>query len=123
MKVEKTILPLKRRDKIFFLLLLLYIAVNNDNMYIHRAGNPHLFLLSLINIPQPRNAATHRASGAERRRRKQNRRCNFAKACWNVIGVHFTFTRTLNQILSRIRRSIDVPFDNHSNVLVYLDNS
>jgi hypothetical protein len=37
-------------------------------------------------------------------------RCNFAKACWNSIGIQYTSTRTLNQILSRIKRSLDVPF-------------
>nr|TKW30242.1 hypothetical protein SEVIR_2G022800v2 [Setaria viridis] len=37
-------------------------------------------------------------------------RCNFAKSCWRSIGISFTPTRTVMQILKQIRNRLDLPF-------------
>jgi hypothetical protein len=37
-------------------------------------------------------------------------RCNFAKACWNAIGVSVVTTRPLLQILRKIKEKLAVPF-------------
>jgi hypothetical protein len=37
-------------------------------------------------------------------------RCNFAKACWNSIGVTFTSSRAILQILEKIKDALALPF-------------
>jgi hypothetical protein len=37
-------------------------------------------------------------------------RCNFAKACWNSIGVTFITTRPILQIFRIIKEKLSVPF-------------
>lgn len=37
-------------------------------------------------------------------------RCNFAKACWQSIGITFTSTRSVMQIFRGIRRRLNVSF-------------
>ena len=37
-------------------------------------------------------------------------RCRFAKACWNSIGISFSTTRNILQIISHIKRALHLPF-------------
>jgi hypothetical protein len=37
-------------------------------------------------------------------------RCNFAKACWNSLGVTYVSTRTIPQIFKQIKEKLAVPF-------------
>lgn len=37
-------------------------------------------------------------------------RCNFARSCWQLIGIQFNSTRNIAQMISKIRRHLQVPF-------------
>nr|TKW01386.1 hypothetical protein SEVIR_8G176700v2 [Setaria viridis] len=36
--------------------------------------------------------------------------CRFAKACWNSIGITYTSTRTIQNIILQIKNKLQVPF-------------
>nr|TKW02808.1 hypothetical protein SEVIR_7G037600v2 [Setaria viridis] len=36
--------------------------------------------------------------------------CNFAKRCWNTIGISYTSTRTPQQIIRQVRNRLGLPF-------------